>query len=230
MKTVSRVRCAEMEMTPVFCSGEAISILWIVAVALLSYFSSILFATGAEPVRSETTVQSQPAVSSSGQGQLHQSWFARHFYKPTWQELLAQCNSPKEVCRVVNRFVGYRAEDVDLWTSPQETWSNGRGDCEDYATLVQRLCRELGVETSVQLFFPSGTGGEGHAIVVGNWNGQMWLSSNGSYEEIGSVEEIRESVARVLSCDPDDMWTSKLASADVERLIAKSFGRSVASK
>jgi predicted transglutaminase-like cysteine proteinase len=230
MTKASIVRCGELEESVVACLGTGMSILWIGALALLFYLASISFARGAEPVRSSITLHSQTAVFSPVQAQPHRSWLYRHFHKPTWQEILAQCSTPKEVCRAVNRFVGYRSEDVDRWAPPQETWADGRGDCEDYATLVQRLCRELGIETSVQLFFPRGTGGEGHAVVVGTWNGQMWVSSVGSYEEVESVQDVRERVARVLSCDPDDMWTSKLASTDVDRLIAKGFGRSVAAK
>ncbi len=150
------------------------------------------------------------------------SWFKRAFERPTWDEVAAQCVTPQDVCRLVERYVVYRTEDVDTWYSAKETWAAGRGDCEDFAVVIEQLCHDLGFDVSVALYFPAGGRGEGHAVAVGTWQGQLWMSSLGSYEKVDSMDEVRERVARMMECDDEEVWSSRLNHEDVQRFVARS--------
>ena len=156
------------------------------------------------------------------------SWFQRYFGRVTWEEARAQCASPMDVCHAVERGVGYKTEEIDRWAPPRETWTTGRGDCEDFATCVEAFCHELGFEATVRLYFPSDERGDGHAVVTGTWNGRMWMSSIGSYEEVKSLDEVEEAVARVLHCSKDRMWNTCLQHDDLSRFIDHEHELSVA--
>lgn len=156
----------------------------------------------------------------------HKSWFQRHFVRPTLDEAVQQCRTPQDVCRIVERYVADRVETVDRWYPAQETWQRGRGDCEDFAVCVQKLCHRLGFETSVRLYYPLKSG-EGHAVVVGLWSGQLWMSSMGSYEEVRSDNDVARKVARLIGCRPEKMWNRSLAHADVERFLNRKQGLEV---
>jgi len=146
------------------------------------------------------------------------SWLRRFFCKPTWEQAVSECATPRDVCRMVERHVSYKAEAVDQWATARETWKRGAGDCKHFAVCVQTLCKELGFEGSIKLYYSASSVAAGHAIAIGTWNGQLWLSSNGSYEEIASEKDAAERVSRVLWCKPDKMWTITLADSDVDRM------------
>jgi predicted transglutaminase-like cysteine proteinase len=146
------------------------------------------------------------------------NWLQRLFFKPSWEVAVSEASTPKEICRMVERHVGYQEELVDQWSAAQDTWKKGSGDCEDFAIAVQELCRAHGIEASVELYYPLAGGSVGHAVVVGTWNGRKWVSSNGSYEEMDSQEEIAKRVAQILWCKPDRMYSVTVADADVQNL------------
>jgi len=148
------------------------------------------------------------------------NWLQRLFFKPSWEEAVVEAVTPKEICRMVERHVGYQEEWVDTWSLAQATWKKGSGDCEDFAVAVQDLCRAHGIDTTVELYYPLVGGAVGHAVVVGTWNGRLWLSSNGSYEEMDSQEQIAKRMAQILWCKPDRMYSVRLAQPDIEKLTA----------
>jgi hypothetical protein len=203
------------------------TLLWLTLLGVLFYLASIFVALADEPATPSVNGRTVSAASTAFSGKPRQSWFHRVFHKPTWSEVLEQCESPRDVCNVVSRFIGYRSEDIDRWTSAEETWQRGRGDCEDFATCIEAICYKLGFNTTINLYFPSGLRGDGHAVAVGSWNGKVWMSSNGSYEEVSSIAEVKETVARMYGCTTDDMWGTVLAHADVERRLHTSSGRAV---
>ena len=228
MKRTERAQAKGVGKRAVSRHGGAISLLWLTLFGVLFYLASILLALSAEPpVASDgpSYVSAPPVAKASPP---RQSWFHRMFHKPTWSEVLEQCESPRDICNIVGRFVGYRTEEYDRWTSAEETWEQGRGDCEDFAIFIESLCHKLGFSATVNLYFPSGLRGEGHAVAVGTWNGQIWMSSNGSYREVESIDDVKESVARMYGCPKEDLWGTVLAHADIERRLRTSSGRSVA--
>jgi len=147
------------------------------------------------------------------------SWLQKNFSKPNWDDAARECATPRDVCRLVLKHVWYTEEPRDLWSGPQDTWMKGRGDCEDFAVCIQTLCKQLGFDATVQLFYPPKPGAEGHAMVIGNWNGKIWMSSNGAYNEIRSIDDAKKCASRLLWCDAKKMWSVPLKDDDVQRFI-----------
>ncbi len=170
-------------------------------------------------------------LPSSAQGgpddRSSKSWFARHFSRPTIEEAFSQCAAPKDICRVMEQNVSARSEEVDHWYSLDETWSRGRGDCEDFAIGIERLCSERGLDAHIVLFYPLTRLGDGHAVAVGSWKGRMWVSSMGSYEEVDSLDDVRKSVARELGCRADQLICKPLAHSDIQVFIGNNTAPSV---
>ncbi len=119
---------------------------------------------------------------------------------------------------MVSSQISYRSEDVDRWYSARDTWIRGQADCEDFAICISEMCRELGFESKVYLFFPKGRG-QGHAVVVGIWNGKTWMSSNGSFDWVSSFDEVRESVAAMLWSKPKNLWHATMNTDAINKRI-----------
>lgn len=147
-------------------------------------------------------------------------WFKRCFSKPTWEQAVAECKTPREACRMIQRHITFVDESDDQWSSSSQTWERGGGDCEDMAICIQTLCRELGFATTLDLYYSTKPVTAGHAVLVGKWNGKLWVSSNGSYEEVSSMDEVARLVSTILWCDKDAMWSVALDDAAVQRKIA----------
>ena len=122
------------------------------------------------------------------------SWFKKSFGELTWDETAEVASTPREICSRVRRRVYRRKDDSDEWASGRQTWQRGYGDCEDLAACIVSLCRERGIDARVLVFHPAG-GRQGHAVVVGKWRGKLWLSSNGWYQRIDSLEDAKRKVA-----------------------------------
>ncbi len=216
-----------IEFEPPARSSRFHPLLVIGILAVLFYLLSVAIVFSAEPAFVVPGPHDRVTASPSGDAGPRLSWFRRMFHKPDWSELPAQCNEPRDVCRLVDRFVSYWPEVVDRWAPPAETWQCGRGDCEDFATCIEELCHQKGFDVSIRLYFPDGGPEEGHAVVVGMWNGRMWMASNGTYREVGSIADVKAFVARSYGCNKDDLWSSTLAHADVERFLARPRGPGV---
>ncbi len=185
---------------------------------VLAFFFFFAGSAFADEVQTEGTViesvaHADPVVAKK-------SWFQRLFYKPTLNEVLAESSTPKALCRAVARHVGYRTESTDHWSPAADTWENGRGDCEDFAILIQDLCRQSDISADVVLYF-SIKGGEGHAVVAGSWEGKSWMSSVGSYEVFDSQEKMDRRVAGILGCRADDLWSFRLSASEMTDYIAQ---------
>ena len=113
-------------------------------------------------------------------------FFRRLFSKLTWNELVTVVESPKEICIKVRQNVEYREDLSDVWENGKKTWDKGSGDCEDLAACVVDLCKEKGFEADILIFYPKGSW-EAHAVAVGQWNGEYWISSNGWYQKVKSI-------------------------------------------
>ena len=177
-----------------------------------------------------TQVSAQTVASAPvSEAEPSKSWSQRMFGREDWAQIAHSYDSPREICRLIERNISYKTESTDQWSPAEDTWSRGKGDCEDFAILIQKLCQLNGMETKVHLYFPATGGREGHAVLVGEWNGKIWFSSNGSYEEMASEDQVRERVARMLSCKAKQLFAMKMTDRDVSRYIGKSAARSVAS-
>lgn len=192
----------------------------------VAVFSAIVIGAMVEPA----TAQSVAAATHS-EASISPSWTKRTFGRMEWAEAAAQSyGSPREIARLVQKNVRYKTEKVDSWATAEETWVAGVGDCEDFAILIQELCKLNGMDAKVHLYFPQGAGKEGHAVLVGEWNGKLWFSSNGAYEEVKSEEDVRRRVAGMLSTKASNLWVMKLSDRDVAKFIERAPSRAVASR
>ena len=170
--------------------------------------------------------QNVAAAALSGSS-ISPSWAKRTFGSMDWAEAAQSYATPREICRLVEKNVRYKTEKVDQWATAEETWTRRSGGCEDFAVLIQQLAQISGMQSKVHLYFPPTAGNEGHAVLVGEWNGKIWFSSNGSYEEVKSEEDVRKRVAKMLSAKADRLWVMKLSERDVARYVEKSPARVV---
>lgn len=171
-------------------------------------------------------VQAQTvAVATPAQ---EKSWAKRVFGRQDWTEVAKSYETPREICRLVANNVRYTTESQDNWQAADQTWTRGKGDCEDMAICVQSLCKLSGLDSKVHLYFPANGKKEGHAVLVGQWNGKTWFSSNGTYEEVSSEQDVRKRVAKMLSCKDSQLWVMKLNEGDVARYLERSPSRAVA--
>lgn len=125
-------------------------------------------------------------------------WFRRTFCDLTWSEMQIEAThgkTPQSICASVRHHLYYKEDLGDEWASGMDTWNRGFGDCEDYAACVVDLCKAAGIQASIQIFYPAGSW-EGHAVVVGTWKDRLWISSNGWYETVKSLDRAERIVAR----------------------------------
>jgi len=122
------------------------------------------------------------------------SWFRKTFMELSFEEVIGLVETPKSVCSYVRHRVEYRSDIGDEWANGKETWDRGYGDCEDMAITVSDLCLTMGIKTKMFILYPKGSR-EGHAIVVGAWKGKLWFSSNGWFEKVSSLSEIKKEVS-----------------------------------
>jgi transglutaminase-like putative cysteine protease len=112
--------------------------------------------------------------------------------------------TPKGLCNAIRDRVRYCPERNDYWQHTEETWIRKQGDCEDYAIAVHDLCRYFGIDTEIYVLHATGAD-MAHAIVVGRWNGKIWFSSNGSYQECDNVSDVYRAAAAEMQWRRDAM-------------------------
>jgi predicted transglutaminase-like cysteine proteinase len=131
-----------------------------------------------------------------------------------WTDALASKMDPAQICRAVRARVAYTPDTgpADEWSAADRTWDRRKGDCEDFAVCVLALCKANGIQASIRIFVRRGTG-DAHAVVVGEWNGSAWMSSNGSFEDLASRHDAAGKVARDLGWWAPDVAEAQQASA-----------------
>jgi hypothetical protein len=155
------------------------------------------------------TMLASPAVSNANQLYAKENRILTAYQRQhgtlAWQEIVSSGMTPDEICGAVKRQVAYRDDVGDARKTGKDTWTDGYGDCEDIASCVAELCAESGHEASVLAIYRN-SDKKGHAVVVGRWNGHMWMSSNGSYELVNSADEAKKNIAdTLLDCRPADV-------------------------
>jgi len=152
----------------------------------------------------DTPLETFPIAVSEGKP-LSQpiSWFRRQFGKPTWEEVLATVQSPSEICTYVRRRISYRSEDSLEAVTGRDTWDRESGSCLGMAECVRDLCQEKGFSAQVLCFYPPE--GPGHAVAVGPVGDEFWMSSNGHYVTVRSLDEMKRSVATFLGLRRQDI-------------------------
>ncbi len=118
------------------------------------------------------------------------SRFKIFFGNLTWKQAKRVGNTPRMACFIVRKHIKYVSDKVkaDEWLPGKETWKRGGGDCEDFAVAVWEICYANDLDAHVYVF-KSEKPKAAHAVVIGKYKGKMWLSSNGSYEVIESLDD-----------------------------------------
>ena len=126
-----------------------------------------------------------------------------------WGTVSHAAQQPSDICSAVKQRVKYAHDNVpaDEWKAAKETWDTGRGDCEDFAVVVKRLCERQDIKADVYRFYPPK--GQGHAVTIGEHQGLLWMSSNGSYVEVHSIEAAKWIVANKHGWQADLVRTVK---------------------
>lgn len=140
-----------------------------------------------------------------------------------WDSPSQRSSSPEDVCKAVTDRVKYARDMVkeDEWRDGRDTWNKKEGDCEDYAVVIKDRCEEEGFKTEIYVV-KSGTAGASHAITIGEVNGALWISSNGSYKEVESLNDAKETIARDLG-----WWAPDVSVLKVEKSPANGDRRYV---
>ncbi|MBA4387085.1 MAG: hypothetical protein C0404_03830 [Verrucomicrobia bacterium] len=139
----------------------------------------------------------------------------------SWNGVVRRSTSPRDICRAVKGHVRYSRDMLkeDEWRDGKDTWTKAAGDCDDYAATVQDLCKEKGFKAETYVF-ESRAAHASHAVTIGGTDGTMWLSSNGSYEEVKSMSDAREKLALELGWwapDVDVYLVERSSSSDSDR-------------
>lgn len=118
--------------------------------------------------------------------------------------------NPKDICRQIKAHVQYAPDTKpeDEWRPAGATLKLGRGDCEDFAGCVVAVCRAKGMLTRVYVL-TSKVNERSHAVTIGEQNGGMWMSSNGIYQAVLSLDDAKDKVCREMGWWYDDV-TMKL--------------------
>lgn len=150
-------------------------------------------------------------------------WIRRTFGTLTWEEAQTVYKTPQDISAAVRQHVAYREDMGDEWASGKETWDRGFGDCEDFAACVADLCKAAGIVATIQVFSPKGSF-EGHAVAMGSWNGRLWISSNGWYETVKSMDDAKAVIAK----EQGSGWRHReIVTATSEEARSGSFALSV---
>lgn len=131
------------------------------------------------------------------------SWFKKVFKHLTWQEMVTVSTTPKEICKKVNDHVFYAKDDIEYTKDAQQTWNEEKGDCEDFAYCILKACEQKGFKAEIRIFYEKNNI-IAHAVVIGEWQEKMWMSSNGSYEIIKSIEDASKKISREMR------WNEKI--------------------
>lgn len=111
---------------------------------------------------------------------------------------------PESISRAVHDRVAYKpdSDPQSEWQSPERTWDNRTGDCEDFALAVEALNKEQGLDARVYvvssrtLVGSNAANADPHAVAIGTHNGQMWVSSNGQHTEVAGLRDAKDMIAR----------------------------------
>ena len=183
-------------------------------------------ATEMKEAKQITTVVAIAALSAAtAQARVVNGGFASTFGRApiaenaTWNDVRTRVEAnPMAICQSVSDRVSYAPDrsHADEWRDGSDTWKRRAGDCEDIAQCVKEICDEKGIPADVYVF-GSRTTGRGHAVTVGNWNGRMWMSSNGDYTEVSSISEVRKLVAQRNGWTSQDLETYRVKDTRLAR-------------
>ena len=166
-----------------------------------------------------TAVASNTSADAQNKGGIN--WWKKTFGTLTWDEVIQASETREDVVGYVSGTVAYKSDAIDQWAGGKETWERGYGDCEDIAATVTDICKAKGWDAWIEVFtFKKSL--SGHAIAMGMKEGKYWFYC-GSYQEAGSMDEVRRMVARRLKWDGEGVSSLKVTDkSQVEAILVAS--------
>ena len=140
--------------------------------------------------------------------------------RPPYEEAFSAATTVSQICTIVTRWISPRAETVDEWSSAEETWKRGYGDCEDFAVLVAAQCARIGIDADIYAFWAVGRP-EGHAIVIG----QDWLADMGEYLGGVTFQDALTLIAHKLFAKKEKLYWRKMKPEEmIKKCLKKQEG------
>lgn len=160
-------------------------------------------------------VADDPSATRTGSAS-ELGWLAQRSNNLKWEQVASVVESPRDICIRVRHHVRYQADLGDQHSGGRETWDRQYGDCEDLAACVLELCEKIGLEASIMVFRQKGST-EGHAVAMGLWNGKLWLSSNGWYTTVKSIDDARMIVSKEMRWREKNVQALSLAEIETKQ-------------
>lgn len=120
-----------------------------------------------------------------------------------WGEVGRNATSPAEICGIVRNRVHYQMKHSAHGVAAKVVWERKWGNCVDYCTVIQALCRRRGWGSTTYVL-RSTVNHKAHAVLLGRFRGELWMSSNGDYRYVGTVKEAKQKVCRDFGWALDD--------------------------
>ena len=159
-----------------------------------------------------------------------QNYLIRKRAPSNWQAAKQAARSPKQIAALVSRRIKFTRDQLPEheWQTGQESWQRGYGDCEDFAVCVRELAQKAGFRSDIYVF-SSKTRNEHHAVTIGTQGGRMWMSSNGSYVPIRSLEDAAFKLESDMSWQGDLISYKQVSTESKRDYWIKRVGRMTAS-
>lgn len=110
----------------------------------------------------------------------------------------------------VNKKIRYKLDEVDYWSTAQETLTTSEGDCEDYAIVKLTMLLQLGWPVDdlrmVYSKLSIGITTEAHMVLEVNIDGVWWILDN-TLNDIYKWED-RKDLTYIFSFNKNKLWTS----------------------
>lgn len=123
------------------------------------------------------------------------NWFNCLFECTSWEKAVSTVDSPERAAKLVRQNVRFEQRYLGKWSDGETTWNRRTGDCKAFATTVIQLCKDAGLGANATILVFSANAFEGHAVAAGTWNGRLWISSNGWFSYVVSMDHASELVA-----------------------------------
>ena len=133
------------------------------------------------------------------------SGMTQTFRTEKWDEIV---DSPAEICYYVRNRFEYSPDPIDSngyqWMDSKLALALGKGDCEEFATIINEMCWEKKIPSSIYLFYSKKLS-VCHAVTIGTFKGKMWMAENGMYYEVLSVEDAFDKYVEMANWNSDDI-------------------------
>lgn len=124
---------------------------------------------------------------------------------PSYTQAVQWIKTPKELSKFMKKNFKFVFDEklfgsIDYWQSPEEFWTNRKGDCEDYALFSKAILEKLGYKASVVSLY--GADGYAHTVTVFEDHGTFNVMNEDRLYRFQS-SNLEEAITRIF---PDWTW------------------------